>query len=301
MIETVEYGGWPNCLRLSNGTIELVATTDVGPRIIRLGFVGGPNLFKNYPGALGRIGDPEWQIYGGHRLWHAPEAIPRTYTPDNDPVEHEWDGRTLLLRSLDVPNAIGKEMRITLDPGAPRVEVAHRLVNRGLWPVELAPWVLSVMAPGGRAIFPQEPYGAHPEALVPARPVVLWPFADMSDPRWTWGRRYIQLRQDPGARTKQKVGLLNTHGWAAYLVDGQAFIKRYPYEPGATYADMGCNTETFTDPEMLEVESLGPRVRLEPDAHVDHGETWLVARAECGPTDDDIDEHVLPLAESLVP
>ena len=60
-IETANFGGWPNCIRLSNGDIELVATTDVGPRIIRLGFVGGQNLFKNYEATLGRTGGKEGQ------------------------------------------------------------------------------------------------------------------------------------------------------------------------------------------------------------------------------------------------
>lgn len=129
MIETVDFGGWPNCIRLANGEIELVATTDVGPRIIRLGFIGGQNLFKTYPEMVGRTGDPEWLIYGGHRLWAAPEASPRAYTPDNGPVEHAWDGATLTLRSHDAANGLGKEMRLTLSPTAPRVEVVHSLTN----------------------------------------------------------------------------------------------------------------------------------------------------------------------------
>ena len=298
-MEVIEYGGWTGCIRLSNGEIELVATTVVGPRIIRLGFVGGQNLFHNYPSTLGRIGDREWNNYGGHRLWHAPEVFPRTYAPDNVPVEHGWDGTSLTLRNSEQSTGIEKEMRVTLSATDARVEVAHRITNRNPWAIELAPWSLSVMAPGGRAIYPQEDYEPHPDCLVPARPLVLWHFTDMTDPRWTWGRKYIQLRQDPAATTKQKVGFLNSKGWAAYLLGGDAFVKRYPYNAGAEYADMGCNTETYTDPEMLEVESLGPLTRLEPGAHVDHGESWLLARVDCGPSDADIDASILPLVAEL--
>jgi hypothetical protein len=301
MIETVDFGGWPNCIRLSNGEIELIATTDVGPRIIRFGYVGGQNFFHNYPATLGRTGDAEWNNYGGHRLWAAPEVFPRTYSPDNVPVAHEWDGTTLTLRNSDVGNGLQKETRVTLSSTTPRVEVAHRIINRNPWAIELAPWALSVMAAGGRAIFPQEDYRPHPDCLVPARPLVLWHFTDMSDPRWTWGRKYAQLRQDPKATTKQKAGLLNSKGWAAYVIGGEALIKRYPYVAGATYTDMGCNTETYTDPDMLEVETLGPLTRLEPGAHVDHAESWLVAKVDCGPTDADIDAQILPLVSKLTP
>ena len=297
-IGTVEYGGWPNCIRVSNGEIELVATTDVGPRIIRLGFVGGQNLFKNYADTLGRTGDAEWHNYGGHRLWHAPEVSPRTYAPDNEPIRHSWDGATLVLGNSERDNGLDKEMRVSLSPTSPRVEVVHRIVNRGPWPVELAPWALSVMAPGGRAIYPQEEFRPHPDVLVPARPLVLWHFTDMSDPRWTWGGRYIQLRQDPQATTKQKVGFLNKQGWAAYLLGGDALVVRYPYVPSATYADMGCNTETYTDPDMLEVETLGPSTRIESGAHVDHVESWTLAKVECGPSDAEIDEKLLPVARA---
>ena len=43
--ETMPYGGWPNCARVANDQIELIATTDVGPRVMRLGWVGraGPH------------------------------------------------------------------------------------------------------------------------------------------------------------------------------------------------------------------------------------------------------------------
>jgi hypothetical protein len=300
VIETVDFGGWPNCIRLANERIELIATTDVGPRIIRLGFIGGQNLFKTFDATLGLTGSDEWRSYGGHRLWHAPEVMPRSYAPDNEPVQHAWDGRTLTLTSEEPANGLGKEIRVTLSPSEPRVEVAHRLVNRNPWAIEVASWALSVMAPGGRAVVPHEEYRPHPDSLEPARPVVVWHFTDMSDPRWTWGRRYIQLRQDPAATTKQKVGILNTLGWAAYLLDGEAFIKAYPFVPGATYPDMGCNTELYTDPGILEVETLGPLTRLEPGTHLDHVETWLLAKVPGGEADEEMDEHLLPLVAGLL-
>ena len=88
-MEKIVYTGWPNCYRLANGLVELVVTTDVGPRVIRFGFVGGANVFKEYDAMLGLTGGDEWRIYGGHRLWHAPEGKPRTYCPDNGPVQIE--------------------------------------------------------------------------------------------------------------------------------------------------------------------------------------------------------------------
>ena len=45
VLENCSYGGWKNAVRLRRDSWELVAPLEVGPRILRLGPVDGPNLF----------------------------------------------------------------------------------------------------------------------------------------------------------------------------------------------------------------------------------------------------------------
>jgi hypothetical protein len=274
-LERVAYGGWDNCLRLSDGELELVVTLDVGPRVIRLGKVDGKNLFKEFDDQMGKTTGPEWLAFGGHRFWHAPEVFPRTYAPDFEPVDYQWENQILKLRQkTEAENKIQKEIEITLRDGS--IQLTHRLINRNLWPVELAPWCLSVMAAGGRAVIPQEDFIPHPDVLIPARPLVLWHFTRMNDPRFTWGDRLIQLREDSQYDSKQKIGIRNTLGWAAYQLGNDVFIKSTSLVSDAVYPDMGCNFEFFTMPGFLEMESLGPLVKLEPDAATEHVERWWI-------------------------
>jgi hypothetical protein len=225
---------------------------------------------------MGKTSGTEWMSFGGHRLWHAPEVFPRTYAPDFDPVEYSWKDDVLKLVGKTEPGTgIQKEIEIAIRDKT--VHLVHRLFNRNPWAVELSPWCLSVMAAGGRALVPQEDFIPHPDVLVPARPLVLWHFARMNDPRFTWGDRLIQMRQDNRFDSKQKFGVLNTKGWAAYQLGRDLFVKSVPTPvAGATYPDMGCNFEFFTMPGFLEVESLGPLVKLEPNAKTDHVEKWRV-------------------------
>src|SRR5581483_3541573 len=128
----------------------------------------------------------EWRIYGGHRLWHAPESQPRTYFPDNVPVKIEKNKNfTHLIQSTESTTGVQKEIDIYLHPSAAKARLVHRLRNTNLWPVELSPWVLSVMAQGGRAIIPLPERGTHPEFLLPTSTLTLWAFTDMRDPRWS--------------------------------------------------------------------------------------------------------------------
>ena len=60
----------------------------------------------------------------------------------------------------------------------------------------------------------------------------------------------------------------------AYLKRNAFFIKTFDYDEGATYPDFGCNFETFTNAQMLEVETLSPLRTLAPGESLSHSETW---------------------------
>src|SRR5262249_26658688 len=146
-----------------------------------------------------------------------------------------WDGKTLkLIQPTEQSTGIQKRIEITLDPNANRVKLVHHLTNHNQWAVDLAAWALTVMKGPGTAIFPQEMFVSQ---LLPVRPMVMWGYTNMADKRWTWGTKYVLLRSDPAAEKPQKVGLGNTLGWAAYASNGMIFVKRFAFDPKATYPD----------------------------------------------------------------
>ncbi len=313
-IEKVEYKGWKNNLKLSNGEVELVITLDVGPRVIRYGYVGGANVFKEFDDQIGKTSEKEWMIRGGHRLWHAPEDIKRTYELDNSPVKWEKLGESgaRVIQSVEPNTGIQKEMDLTLDQQGGGVKVVHRLRNTNMWDVELAPWALTVMAPGGIEIIPLPEKIAHPGSLepgekpdyrgfVPNQNMIVWPFTDLADPRWRWGTRYITLRQDVNAKTPTKLGLAHKLGWIAYLNGGELFVKVIDYREGQQYTDGGSNFETFTNKDFLEVESLGPLQRVASGKTIEHLERWsLLKDATRETTDAAIDASIRPRIEELI-
>ncbi|MGH9338688.1 MAG: hypothetical protein ACRD1R_03645 [Acidobacteriota bacterium] len=297
-IEKLDYRGWPNSYRISNGTIELVATSDVGPRIIHLGFSGGgKNLFAVFDDSAGKTGGEEWRIYGGHRLWHSPEDRNRTYEPDNVTVKVEEIPNGIRLKpAVEAGTGIQKVMEIQMNPSEPRVQVTHRLQNTGVWPIELAAWALSVMDQGGFAIVPFRSE-FHPDGLLPNRVVVLWPYADMADDRFLWGKDHVLLRQVPG-RNKTKIGINNSKGWAAYYLEPYLFVKRFDYAQDKPYPDFGASVEVYTGSNMLELETVGPLENLDPGQSLVHEERWeLHQDIELDFSEDEVRSKVVPLVE----
>ncbi|NLN79112.1 MAG: hypothetical protein GX141_09365 [Armatimonadetes bacterium] len=304
-IEKVKYADFGNCYKLTNGSVDVLVTLDVGPRVIFYGFSGEENnLAELGPGPVNKHELGEWRPWGGHRLWHAPEVMPRSYLPDNGPVTSEIIGNSTVRVAppLEEATHIQKEMMISLAREGTRVTITHTLKNKGLWPVELAPWGLTIVRGGGTTIVPQEPFIAHGDKLLPARSLALWNFTDMSDSRFTFGSRYIRLRTDSKIKDKpQKLGVANREGWAGYLREKTLFIKTFPYVENAAYPDFGCNFETYTDGDFMEVETLGPLTKLEPNETATHVEHWqLFKNVEAGDTDESLDKALAPLLKKLM-
>jgi len=295
-VEKTEYKGWKNCYRVTNGDVEVIVTGDVGPRVIRFGFVGGQNLFKEFTEQLGKSGEEKFQARGGDRVWKAPEDPVATWAPDNGPIEVQLTPTGLVAREPNEPlTQLQKEIEVVMAPSGTAVKVAHRITNHSLFPLELAPRALTMMAQGGVAVSGFPPRGHHPANLEATNPLVMWAYTNLADPRWKFTKKYLTLRQDPNNRDPQKLGLFNSDTWAAYLLNGEAFIKRTQSDPSKTYPDFGCSFETFTNQDFLEIETLGPMTRLKPGQTAELVEHWGLFRnvKPTALTDEELDRALL--------
>jgi hypothetical protein len=258
---------------LNNGLLSLDYLAGAGPRIVRLSAFGKGNLFADIPTA---VSTPHGDFFfrGGHRLWHAPEALPRTYIPDNDGVSIEelTDG-VRLSGATEIGTGITKVIEIHLSVDQAAVMLKQTLRNDNLWHVELAPWGLTMFRPGGTVILPQPVGNADQNGLLNNRILAFWPYAHIDDPRLVLRDDFILINAVPGL-SPFKLGYYNPHGWVAYWLDGILFRKTFGVSSGAAYPDGGCNAESYCNDQFVELESLGPLVRLEPGGGSDLIETW---------------------------
>jgi hypothetical protein len=283
-VEIVPFGGWARNARIVCKDVELIVTLDVGPRIISYGPVGGPNLFFVNPETLGKTGGDDFHGYGGHRLWIAPEEEERTFRPDNGPVElSEADGFFIFTSPTDKYHT-QKQLLIRPEPKQDRFVIRHRIYNHSPYHLELAPWA-PTQCSGGEILFPQAEFIAHEEHVLPARPLVMWHYTRLGDPRWTWGDKIVRLRHHP-EMAAQKIGALVDQGYAACVNHGHVFLKRFAWHAEETYPDFGCNFEAFTRHDMIEIESLGPMELVPPDDYVEHQETWYLIQNQSVPEKD---------------
>ena len=302
-IETVSYQGLDGCVKLSNGEVDLIATTKVGPRVLFYGPSGGANVFGHHPDASVKTALGDWKPYGGHRLWVCPEVFPATYAPDNDPIQHTTNGEFGLLVIQPVDKAgIEKQIRLTLSPKGSKVHVEHTVTSHNLWPIDIAAWAISIVR-GGTSIVPRVPFESHDVNVAPAQPITLCAFTDLQDLRFTLGQKYILLRCDPKLAHSQKLGIRNKQNWCAHLVDDLLFVKRFTHDERAHYPDYEVNTEIYTEGSFQELELLGPQRVVSTGESLTLVEEWnLFAGLELGTNSTDLDlldAEITPLIRTL--
>jgi hypothetical protein len=260
---------------LDNGHVRLEYLAEAGPRIVRLFAAdSNENLLAELPDLRMETAYGPYFIRGGHRLWHSPEAFPRSYLPDNDGllVEDLACG-VRMTQPVEAASGIRKSIEVCLAPGQATITLTHELRNEGSWPVELAPWAITQIRLGGVAILPQQVGALDAAGLLPNRQIVLWPYTRWADPRLQLADDLILIKAHP-AMPPCKIGYLNRAGWSAYLIGNTLFVKRFAPRVDQPYPDFGCNAEVYCCDQFIEVESLGPLVTLHPGASAVHVETW---------------------------
>ena len=231
-MKTTRYMGL-ECVSLARGALTLLVTTSVGPRIIAMKLGDEENLFAELPDfTLDYPGGGATSLYGGHRLWDAPEVPRRTYLPDDQPVEiNLLEDGLVASQPIEPLTGLQKSIHIRFPDHPATVIVDHTLTNHGMWPITCAPWAITQFKVGGVAILPQNAGLADADGVLPNRNLVLWPYSDLRSPHVTWGNRAIFVFAvfQSGAF---KLAFPNHRGWLAYHRQGTLFVKYAEYRAG---------------------------------------------------------------------
>lgn len=290
-IKKIQHPDYGTCVSVSNGSAQLLATLDYGPRILHFSLNGEKNMLL-YDKSLTLGGEGEafdrtfykgarFCFRGGHRLWVSPEAFPDTSYPDNDPVDCEIKDETVVLTCKpQVHNKVQYRFEITMHQTAASVTITHKITNVADKPRTFAPWGITVMDKGGLEIVPMN---TKDTGLLANRAISVWPYTNLSCSRAQFTDHYFTLRQNPKIERAYKIGFDNEAGWACYVNHGMVFKKSYTHVVGGSYPDNGCSYETYTNNHILEMETLGELREVAPGETAEHTEHWTLTRADSVP------------------
>lgn len=271
-------------LVMSSDKVEIQVTLDVGPRIISLRYLpDGQNIFfedkkylinKDVSKVYGQ--GSMWHIYGGFRIWLAPEEE-KTYVPDNAPVRYEKINNGAVF----VPSVWSKhnaQIKLKIEfVEADKIEVEIKAKNLETKPVPLCIWALSVCKSGGTLVVP---LSRENTGYLPNRNIVHWSYNDVLDRRYAITNEALFLVSDPTMKRALKLGTYLPNIIAQYMYNSTVFIKEVLAGKGGHYPDFYCNFETYTNDLIHEVETLSPIVLVAPGQSLVHKEKWTIKKAK---------------------
>ncbi|MCM1991736.1 hypothetical protein [Oceanirhabdus seepicola] len=263
-------------IEIKNQFYKLYVALDFGIRILSFQTNHGENfLGEDIPIEMD-VYDDKWRMYGGHRLWHAPEAYPRTYIPDNKPVNFNiLDDCVEIIQDVELHTNIQKRILIRFINDGREVEIKNIISNKNVWKIRTAAWALTVMRKGGEALIP---LSKRQEKFLSTRHLEVWPYTDLNDKRLNLEKDFIYLEQRDDIEEPFKLGTNNEEGWAGYKLGEEVFIKRFEHELGKIYPDNGCSFEVYTNKHILELETLSPIIDIEPNESIEHTEIWSIVK-----------------------
>jgi len=259
------------------GQLEMEFLEVAGPRIVALRYQDSGNLFAEVPTLTTNTPHGDFRYLGGHRLWHAPEAMPRTYIPDNNGCTYQRiDNGVCLTGKIEEMSGIQKKVNIQIDPTTNSVSLEHILVNHNAWDVKLAPWAITMFKLGGKVVIPTRESAPETPGLLPDRKFILWPYAKINDPRLRLTDDRVELSAATGEPIK--FGTFDPAGWMSYTINGIEFIKTFGVYHDSELVDFGCNAECYCDEHFVELESLGPYVTIKPGQKTTWEENWVLRK-----------------------
>lgn len=269
---------WGRILWISDKNTEIAVALDFGIRVVHLSCCGCENLFYMQPSDCSDgFTEGDWRLYGGHRLWLAPESSD-SYYPDNSPVRYTVTEYGILFeQNLDPLLKVYKRLLLNISAdGSVRIE--QQIENASDQIIEGAAWGVNTLDGGGEAeiTFGCEKCGS----FNPQRVISLWSDTNLSDPRICFKKDRVIARHMP-LKDYLKIGLYCKPGKAVFKNKGQLFELTFDADDLELYPDNGCNFELYMCQQFMELESLGKMTTILPGQCATHVELWRLDKCDC--------------------
>ena len=268
------YKHFGKCLFIENSEIKIGVPVEFGIRISYLSYKGSDNLFFEQPKDMTDLTSKDgWRVYGGHRLWVAPESD-NVYYPDNNPISYEiFDDKVVLHQQKDEWLNVEKTMEISFTEYNV-VKVVNLVKNLDEKTRRFSAWGITSVAGGGTQFIPLK----HGErSYYPLSNVCAWHYTNLGDERVEYFPEYIKLSHR-ATNKLFKIGVGHPNGPVKYVNKGVCFEKSFDIYSDKEYTDSNVSYETYMCNHMVEIESLSPLYEVNQNQTISHTELWRLTK-----------------------
>lgn len=296
----IQYYGYDAAIELRNEHVRVVLCPQVGGRVLEYSLNGTNILFVSEQEKQWKPGDPPHSSAG--RFDIGPEfLIPRRDVLWNGAWQSEitGPGSARLTSQKDPATGVQLIRDFTLDPETTRLSCTQTILNVSDEVKEWCHWSRTFVEGKGLCLIPTTQPSRFPNSYVMYEEGRIIN-AEPSDPAIQHRDGYLQIAPTP---RKPKLGFDSYAGLILYAAPNDLlFLKRFKTYPDRVYNEAAGLTISvwYPDREMVELEPIGPRERLQPGQQASFTEEWWLARMEFPATGSELDiKAVESLAKTL--
>ena len=281
-IEKIEYGGWKDSYRISNGVAEVIIVPALGGRVVSYSIDGRNVLWEN-PKVF--AGDGKTKDYSGYTLDLAPEAESERIPGRGELLFGEYDVKILGQLEVRLTSPEGEaEMQlikeIRMDPKSSQVIIRQRMINISDRGVKWGLWDRTLLDAPCLVFFPLKEKSKFPEKYIDLLKRFHGKASALIGKQWKIKDNLMIMTFQGGVG---KIGSDSDHGWIAYAKEELVYVKEYPCFPEEEYPDEGCRVEVYVTEEekdwsRVELEPLSPLKRLRPGEEYTFTQIWHLFR-----------------------
>ena len=296
-VELVNFDGWANAYKISNGIVDVVVVPSIG-RIMSYSFTGHPETSPIWvnPDEMGKGAGDGWRNFGGDKIWPAPQGDwgkhmhqDRNWPPDPaiDPgafTISRIDSGVRLTGSPSRAFAISINREIVLRPGTSQVSITDSFVRSadasgGADDLPLGIWSVTQTKGDETADLPFDPKST----AVAGGFVGIdegTPNPSFRGTNWTIGAHDLWVNAK-GLKRGNKVGVDDTLGVVTDTDShGVVFTEKFDYVPGGPYLDCGTDAQVYANdnPMYIEIEAHSAGRTLKAGESMSRTVTWDLRR-----------------------
>ncbi len=275
-IKEIDYSSFGKCIEIKMGNKTMVVSKEFGPRILHFSINDNDNiLFTDDEKSI--TNNKGWYMYGGHRLWLAPEGS-NTYNPDNQECKIEQNENEITFSGYDP--RLKLELKLTIYTKNNKIFVKNSLLNTGNSLDHGGIWAITCVKPEGIVFIPWSS-----QSNFKLNKIIYWQ-EWMGNITNITSKQYIPTKDlfliEPTGEIG-KVGTAGHEGFIGITNDNYTFIKKFKRELSNNYPDDNCAIECYLCDRFIELETLGPNTVFMPDIPVEHIEEWILIEKKIDP------------------
>jgi hypothetical protein len=273
VVERVEFRGWADAVRMSNGETEVVVVPQIA-RIMAYRTVGGENVLwvndELAPDTAAADADTDpnqWQNFGGYKLWPAPQkdwGWPPDPSLDRGSCEVaiSEDGAVSLIGKPSTKHGIRFDREFRLDPTGSRLQITQTATNVSDETLTASIWEVTQVK--------DDCVG-----FVPLGPGCEYRTGDGGPPDAQWTRLGSMAFVRP-VKISGKVFFSGGSGYLGCKRAGQIYLKAFEM-PADPPPEPETPREVYTgDMGYIELEVVGPGVELAPGESTSNKIDWYL-------------------------